>query len=102
MHRGPYRQAAVRGATCRRRPPTRARYGHVLVSDVRPCPVWPWLGQRLAHRQRLVHSWKMPTRHRDDAPGVHHVWVNATGNEQYYLDEVDRMAWLRGLINATK
>jgi REP element-mobilizing transposase RayT len=43
----------------------------------------------------------MPTRHRDDAPGVHHVWVNATGNELYYLDEVDRMAWLRGLISAT-
>ncbi len=35
---------------------------------------------------------------RDDSPGVHHVWVNATGNWPYYVDELDRMVWLRILV----
>jgi hypothetical protein len=29
------------------------------------------------------------------------VWVNATGSWDYFLDEVDRIAWIRGLV-ATK
>jgi REP-associated tyrosine transposase len=40
----------------------------------------------------------MPPRPRDSAPGLHHVWVNATGKERYYLDEVDRLAWIRTLV----
>lgn len=40
----------------------------------------------------------MPAAPRDHAPGEHHVWVNATGNWAYYLDEVDRLAWLRRLV----
>lgn len=40
----------------------------------------------------------MPPAPRDYAPGFHHVWVNATGNEAYYLDDTDRLAWIRQLI----
>jgi REP-associated tyrosine transposase len=42
---------------------------------------------------------RMPTRPRDLNPGIHHTWVNATGNWPYYADEVDRMAWTRLLIS---
>lgn len=35
---------------------------------------------------------------RDFAPGLHHVWVNATGNWAYFLDDVDRMTWIRLLV----
>lgn len=40
----------------------------------------------------------MPRRPRDLNPGIHHVWVNATGNWPYFADEVDRMAWIRLLV----
>lgn len=40
----------------------------------------------------------MSHRVRDAAPGIHHVWVNATGNWPYFLDDVDRIAWIRLLI----
>lgn len=40
----------------------------------------------------------MPSRPRDAAPGFHHVWVNATGNWPYFLDDVDRIAWVRLLV----
>jgi REP element-mobilizing transposase RayT len=40
----------------------------------------------------------MPRRPRDTGPGVHHAWVNATGNWDYFLDEVDRVAWVRRLV----
>ena len=40
----------------------------------------------------------MPRRPRDTCPGFHHVWVNATGNWDYFLDEVDRVAWVRRLV----
>jgi len=35
---------------------------------------------------------------RDFAPGLQHVWVNATGHEEYFRDDVDRLAWLRRLV----
>ena len=35
---------------------------------------------------------------RDAHAGVHHVWVGATGNESYFMDEIDRMTWVRGLV----
>jgi putative transposase len=41
----------------------------------------------------------MTTTHRDALPGVHHVWVHATGNEPYFADEVDRMTWIRDLVS---
>lgn len=41
----------------------------------------------------------MPSRPRDLNPGIHHVWVNATGNWPYFVDEVDRMAWIRLLVH---
>jgi len=44
----------------------------------------------------------MPTRPRDDAPGAHHVWVNATGNWAYYLDDADRLDWIRRLVRAAE
>jgi REP element-mobilizing transposase RayT len=37
----------------------------------------------------------MPSPPRDTAPGLRHVWVNATGNERYYVDDTDRIAWLQ-------
>jgi REP-associated tyrosine transposase len=40
----------------------------------------------------------MPRRPRDTSPGFHHVWVNATGNWPYFLDEVDRINWIRRLV----
>ena len=42
--------------------------------------------------------WAVPATPRDRAPGFHHVWVNATGNWAYFLDDIDRMTWLRRLI----
>ena len=44
----------------------------------------------------------MPPPPRDSAPGLHHVWVNATGNESYYVDDVDRLAWIRRLAQVSK
>jgi REP element-mobilizing transposase RayT len=41
---------------------------------------------------------RMPRRPRDIRPGLHHVWVNATGDWAYFLDEVDRVAWVRRLV----
>lgn len=40
----------------------------------------------------------MPPAPRDYGPGLHHVWVNATGNERYYHDDGDRLAWIRELV----
>jgi REP element-mobilizing transposase RayT len=44
----------------------------------------------------------MPRRPRDIAPGHHHVWVNATGGVEYYVDSVDRIAWVRCLVGVLK
>ena len=41
----------------------------------------------------------MPPRPRDIAPGPRHVWVNATGNERYYIDTDDRSTWVRLLAS---
>jgi hypothetical protein len=30
-------------------------------------------------------------------PGLHHIWVNATGNWAYFMDDGDRQAWI-GLL----
>jgi REP element-mobilizing transposase RayT len=37
----------------------------------------------------------MPARPRDHAPGAHHVWVKATGNWSYFVDELDRQRWVQ-------
>jgi len=37
----------------------------------------------------------MPPPPRDLAPGLRHIWVNATGHEQYFVDVDDRIAWVR-------
>lgn len=39
----------------------------------------------------------MPSAPRDSAPGLHHVWVNATDHWAYFLNDADRLAWL-GLL----
>lgn len=41
----------------------------------------------------------MPPRPRDLAPGLRHVWVNATGHERYYVDNDDRLVWIQLLTN---
>ena len=43
----------------------------------------------------------MPWRPRDVSPGFHHVWVNATGGWDYFLDEVDRINWVRLLAQTS-
>jgi REP element-mobilizing transposase RayT len=40
----------------------------------------------------------VPPKPRDVSEGIHHVWVNATGNWVYYRDEIDRLAWIRRLV----
>ena len=40
----------------------------------------------------------MPRRPRDVSPGFHHVWVNATDDWPYFLDDVDRVHWVRRLV----
>ena len=41
---------------------------------------------------------RVPRRPRDTRPGFHHAWVNATGSWDYFLDEVDRISWVRRLV----
>jgi putative transposase len=41
----------------------------------------------------------MPRRPRDVRPGFQHAWVNATGDWDYFLDEVDRIAWVRRVVS---
>jgi putative transposase len=43
----------------------------------------------------MVTLGSMPPPPRDVAPGTRHVWVNATGNERYYVDDADRLAWIQ-------
>lgn|GEM_PF-885185 len=40
----------------------------------------------------------MPSPPRNRTPGIHHAWVNATGNWPYFADDVDRMAWIGLLV----
>ena len=40
----------------------------------------------------------MGQRPRDNAPGIHHVIVSATGTTEYYVDHIDRLDWLRRFI----
>ena len=40
----------------------------------------------------------MPSPPRDVVPGFHHVWVNATGDWDYFLDGLDRINWVRRLV----
>ncbi|HEY2220208.1 MAG TPA: hypothetical protein VGH35_12755 [Gaiellaceae bacterium] len=42
----------------------------------------------------------MPRRPRDIDEGIHHAWVNATGNAPYFEDEADRLTWIRYLVRA--
>jgi REP element-mobilizing transposase RayT len=39
----------------------------------------------------------MPPPPRDTAPGLRHIWVHATGHERYYVDNDDRVFWIRQL-----
>lgn len=52
----------------------------------------------LSTRRSWVTLRRMPSPPRDRAPGLHHVWVNATSNWPYFADDVDRMAWIRLLV----
>ena len=40
----------------------------------------------------------MSATRRDLSPGIHHVWVNATSHWDYFIDDVDRLTWLRLLV----
>jgi putative transposase len=44
----------------------------------------------------------MPRRPRDTSAGAHHVWVNATGAWDYFLDDEDRINWLRLLVETLR
>jgi REP-associated tyrosine transposase len=37
----------------------------------------------------------VPSPPRDSACGLHHIWVNATGNWAYFADDIDRRHWLQ-------
>lgn len=37
----------------------------------------------------------VPSPSRDFAPGLHHIWVNATSNWAYFVDDRDRRAWIQ-------
>lgn len=56
---------------------------------------------RLAGPRSSGHAWPVTTRHRDFSPGIHHIWVGATGGEAYFRDDVDRVTWIRGLVRTT-
>jgi putative transposase len=56
---------------------------------------------RLADASSSRHSCTVAAKHRDFAPGIHHVWIGATGGEAYFRDERDRSAWISGLVHAT-
>jgi REP element-mobilizing transposase RayT len=43
----------------------------------------------------------VPAKPRDTAPGIHHVWVNATSHWPYFVDDVDRLTWIRLLIRVS-
>jgi putative transposase len=40
----------------------------------------------------------VPRKPRDRAPGVHHIVVGAAGPDSYYRDDVDRIAWVRRIV----
>lgn len=40
----------------------------------------------------------MPARPRDNAPGIHHAWVRATSHWPYFVDDLDRILWIRQLV----
>lgn len=44
----------------------------------------------------------MPSAPRDLAPGLHHVWVGATGHESYFTDSEDRITWVRELVSTVR
>lgn len=44
----------------------------------------------------------MPAKPRDRSPGIHHFWVNATSHWDYFLDDADRLTWLRLFIRVTQ
>jgi putative transposase len=41
----------------------------------------------------------MPRKPRDVGEGIHHVWVNVTGNGRYFEDDADRLTWIRYLVH---
>ena len=44
----------------------------------------------------------MPPAPRDLTPGLHHVWVGATGHEQYFVAAEDRIEWLRYFVKTVR
>lgn len=62
------------------------------------CPERPGLKRRLVAGARFSHPRTVPPKPRDLSPGIHHVWVNATSHWDYFLDDVDRLDWLRLLV----
>jgi REP element-mobilizing transposase RayT len=40
----------------------------------------------------------MPRGPRDTTPGIHHVTVGATSDEDYFLDDIDRLTWIRRFV----
>src|SRR6476469_5513491 len=44
----------------------------------------------------------MPSAPRDLAPGLHHIWVSATGPESYFVDGEDRITWVREFVKTLR
>jgi REP element-mobilizing transposase RayT len=66
------------------------------------CPHQIRSKERLAEGRRAHHGDEMPSPPRDISPGLHHVWVNATGNWEYFMDDVDRVSWIRLFLRACR
>ena len=52
----------------------------------------------LRERGRLATLDGMGQMPRDTTPGIHHVVVGATGDEDYYVDDHNRLAWIRRFV----
>jgi putative transposase len=40
----------------------------------------------------------MPRPPRDASPGIHHIVIGATGPSAYFIDDIDRLDWLRRFV----
>jgi putative transposase len=56
----------------------------------------------LRRQPRRATLCRVPAARRDFAPGIHHVWVNATDDWAYYSDDVDRIVWIRRLVQTVE
>lgn len=62
----------------------------------RPRETWP--PERLVRVRPRRDPRGVPLKPRDRSPGIHHVWVKATSHWDYYIDDTDRISWIRWFV----